>query len=248
MKKQFQILATTFITVAFISCSKEKIETPQTNLQAEEVTGISNPGIVLNPLNIGLIGRFEFDGNLKEMTNKLPNWISTANRAIYTADRKGNAGKAIRFNEAYGLYLLGVPLDTNMSVSVWVKNDLFPIDYKVPFVEIGRGLNFYQEENKYMATSWNGIAPQYVWSGAIDNNWHHIASTRDKTSMKFYVDGILVGSSPTPAGSNVDPLITDYNVGYGFNAIYRYWKGNMDDLRIYKRSLSAVEISKLASL
>jgi hypothetical protein len=65
--------------------------------------------------------------------------------------------------------------------------------------------------------------------------------------MKFYVDGILVGSSPTPAGSNVDPLITDYNVGYGFNAIYRYWKGNMDDLRIYKRTLSAVEVSKLAT-
>ena len=250
MKKQILILAATFITVAFISCSKEKIETSSANQPAEEVTALNPPGgpIVIDPLSVGLLGRYEFNSNLKEFTGQLPNWISTANRAIYTTDRKGGANKAIRFNQAYGLYLLDVPLDTNMSVSVWVKNDIFPVNHKVPFVEIARSISFHQEENKYMAASWNGIAGQYVYSGAIDNNWHHIAATRDKISLKFYVDGNLIGSSPTPAGFSLDDLVTDYGVGYGFNAGYKYWKGNMDDLRIYKRVLSPVEVTKLKNL
>ncbi len=51
MKKQILILAATFITVAFISCSKEKIETPVTNQQGEEATAFNSPGrpIVIDP-------------------------------------------------------------------------------------------------------------------------------------------------------------------------------------------------------
>lgn len=248
MKRHFLILTTTITTVFFISCSKEQIQAPVTDQQVEEVTGINKPGFVINPLNVGLIGRFEFNSNLKDTTGQLPTWTSTHDRVLYTTDRKGQANKAVRFNEAYGLYMLGVPVDSNMSVSVWVKNDIFPLLAQVPFVEIARGITFTQLENTYRAFSWNGVAAQYVFSGAIDNKWHHLAATRDATSLKFYIDGTLIGTAPTPAGFDPIEPLTDYGIGYGFNAVYKYWKGSMDDLRIYKRVITPVEVNKLANL
>lgn len=251
MKKQFQIFAATFITVALISCSKEKIETLPANQPAEEVTGLNPPGgpIVINPLSVGLIGRFEFNSNLKDTTNQLPNWTSTSNRAIYTTDRKGQKYKAIRFNEAYGLYINSAPVDTSMSVSVWVKNDIFPNIGFIAMVEILQGITLSHYENIYMASSWNGgVSSQYVQAAPMDNKWHHLVATRDKVSLKFYIDGILIGSSPTPAGTGPNVPTQYYGAGFSYNNGYKYWKGSMDDLRIYKRALTAVEVNKLANL
>jgi hypothetical protein len=73
MKKQFQILAATFITVAFIPCSKEKPETNETAINEEVPTKPAEGGGNASPvsLNKNLEGLYQFDGNLKEQTGKL---------------------------------------------------------------------------------------------------------------------------------------------------------------------------------
>ena len=252
MKKQFLILAVTFISFAIVSCSKDKLDVPPVTQQIEEIGAMNNgrkPGAnIINPLDTGLFCRFEFNSNLKDTTGLVPDWTSTANRVLFTKDRKGQINKAIRFNEAYGLYILGVPVDTVTSVSVWVKHDMFPINAQVPFFSIAQGIGFAQLENIYNAHAWNGVSGQYVLSGPIDNKWHHLAATKDKISLKVYFDGVLIGTSPTPPGTGPSVLFNDYVAGYGFNAGYKYWKGDMDDLRIYKRVLTPSEISKLANL
>jgi hypothetical protein len=251
MKKQILIFAAAFVMVAFVSCSKEKIETPAIDQSTEEVGAMNNGSLVpifINPLNIGLLGRYEFNSTLKDTTGKLPDAVSTINRVLYTTDRKGAANRAVRFNQAYGLNIFGVPLDTNMSVSVWVKKDIFTPDYYIQFVEGSHCLTFSQFEDKYQGGAWNGINGQYVISGSMDNNWHHLVATRDKTSLKFYIDAVLVGSSPTPAGYTPPAPTSDYNIGYGYNLGYKYWKGSMDDLRIYKRVLGTSDITKLKNL
>ena len=117
MKKQFLVLAA-LTALVFASCSKEKIEEPQT-AQPEELAGIANSAAKGkgNPLDAGLLGRFEFDGNLNVKTGQLSPGVSTVGRVLYAADRKGNVNSAVRFNGAYGIHLTNVPLDTNMSVS-----------------------------------------------------------------------------------------------------------------------------------
>jgi hypothetical protein len=251
MKKQILIFAAAFVMVAFVSCSKEKIETPTTNLPTEEA-GAMNKGslvpIFINPLNVGLLGRYEFNSTLKDTTGKLSDAVSTVNRVIYTTDRKGVANSAIRFNAAYGLNILGVPLDTNESVSVWVKKEIYAGDYHISFVEGSHSLTLHQFEDKFQGAGWNGINGQYVISGSQDNNWHHLVVTRDKVSLKFYIDAVLIGSSPTPAGYTPPATTSDYNIGYGYNLGYKYWQGSMDDLRIYKRVLSTSDIVKLKNL
>ena len=94
MKKQFQILAATFITVAFISCSKGDINIPEKQqIPAEEQTAANKSGgpITIDPLSIGLEGRFEFNSNLKDQTKQLADGIaSRRGGASYGFDRKGN--------------------------------------------------------------------------------------------------------------------------------------------------------------
>ena len=250
MKKQILILATAFMTVAFISCSKESIETQQTNKSNElaEAPGSINQGqgnIYIDPLIIGLQGRFEFNGSLKDKTGKLVDAVPSVNGATsYTTDRKGEANKAIQFTGAYGVNILSVPYTTKMSVAAWVKysSGIVPTIYFVQPELIGPQLG--QSFNKYFG----GIstpATTSVLSGVMDNKWHHLVAIFDGTLLKFYVDGQLAGSvlNKSPLGNG----LTKYRVAFN-PFINAFWQGSMDDLCFYNRTLSATDVQKLYKL
>ena len=72
------------------------------------------------------------------------------------------------------------------------------------------------------------------------NQWHLATGTWDGTNIKFYIDGALVVSS---AASGTYPGIYDASVlriGYGYGS--EYFNGNITDVRLYNRALSATEI------
>ena len=249
MKKQIQVLATTFITVAFISCNKEKIETSPANPPMEEAMARNPeaPGLVINTINYGLLGRYEFDGNLKDTTGNLEDGDLTSDRVIYTTDRKGQAKKAIRFNGAYGVDIFEVPLTPeSASISFWIKDDVIESPYWIKILGSSEAFNFIQNQLEFNCSFWNGTnIIQQVGTAPVNSQWHHIAATRDKTSLKLYIDGVLIGTAPSPAGGVSASPTHNYFLGYGAGA---YWKGSMDDLRFYKRTLTALEVVKLKNL
>lgn len=247
MKKQFLIIVT-LATIFLASCSKQKIEEPQT-IQPEESAGAMNSANKGgNPLDAGLVGRFEFNGNLNDKTGQLAPGQSTTARVIYDADRKGNVNSSIRFNGAYGINFYNVPLDTNMSVSLWIKKDVMALVNATPFVE-SLSFNFNQTIDAVNSGYFNEAAGtnQGVIGPSLDMNWHHLAATRDANIFRFYIDGNLIGTSPTPAGSVPPDVVNDWILGFGYNMGYKYWYGRMDDLRIYKRVLTTSEINKLST-
>jgi len=71
------------------------------------------------------------------------------------------------------------------------------------------------------------------------NEWSHLATTYDGTTLRLYVNGAQVGSL-TAAG----PMsASDGPVRIGGNTVWDEWfAGAIDDVRIYDRSLSASEI------
>jgi len=247
MKKHILIFAA-ITTIVFISCSKEKLQTSQPDVSVEtEMTSSSQRlggETPLTTLGNGLLGLFKFNGTLGDATNQLTA-TSTVGRVIYTADRKGVANQAINFNGNYGLDIPNVPLATNMSISVWVKTDMYAPE-NLPFVNSPQSFSLSQRENTYQMAYWNGINGQYVVSGNVGGKWHHIAATRTDKALSFYMDGKLIGSSPTPAGSGPYSLVSEYLIGYGYNNGMQYWKGSLDDLRIYNRVLSSTELLNLA--
>jgi hypothetical protein len=249
MKKQFLIFAA-ITTIVFTSCTKEKIEAPQTN-QPEEIAGArgGGGGIVSPSLGMGLIGRFEFDGNLDDMTGQIKSGTPVAGTPIYGADRKGVRGSAISFNEKYGVIMNDVPLDSNMSISFWMKYDMTPEEYFINFVEGTQSFAFqHRDKNKFQGGYWNFTTPAFIISKPLLNTWHQMAATRDNNTYKFYIDGKLVGSTPILTPGAATALTSEYMLGFCYNAGYKYWKGSLDDLRIYNRVISATEVQALFNL
>ncbi len=82
--------------------------------------------------------------------------------------------------------------------------------------------------------------------------WHHVAGTYDGSDMKIYVDGFevatmeasgLIGITQDPLyigtkSENVDPLQHPGD----------YFKGKLDDVRVYSYALSSTEIEALAAM
>ena len=120
MKKHIIIFAAAIAPLAFFSCSKEKIETQQKDNSAQANEFAFKPKFkpIIN-LDSGLVGRYEFDGNLKEYAGKLGDAVATIFGADnYTDDRKGNQYSALKFNGRYGVDIFKVPLAANISASV----------------------------------------------------------------------------------------------------------------------------------
>ena len=77
--------------------------------------------------------------------------------------------------------------------------------------------------------------------------WHHLAWTYDKVNIIRYLDGsqyLAPVPYSDPLQANTDPLFI--GVGYEMTATIRYFKGDIDELRIENRALSATEIAQHA--
>jgi hypothetical protein len=75
--------------------------------------------------------------------------------------------------------------------------------------------------------------------------WHLITGTYDGTTMKLYVDGVVVASAAATGSIAVtsDPL--DVGNKNGSTVGSDTFSGNLDDVRIYDRAISASEIATL---
>ena len=74
--------------------------------------------------------------------------------------------------------------------------------------------------------------------------WHHLAAIKANDRLKLYVDGVCVAESTKFDPSDYD-LTSKKTLKIGVGQ-HDYFNGQMKDLRIYNRALSAAEIAKLA--
>jgi hypothetical protein len=85
-------------------------------------------------------------------------------------------------------------------------------------------------------------------SGAMAPGWHPLAVVIDgtTTTLQLYIDGVLVASGPTTTLPKDLGSTTQNWVGRSQFTADAYFQGDLDDLRIYDRTLSAGEIRDLA--
>ena len=74
--------------------------------------------------------------------------------------------------------------------------------------------------------------------------WMHVAATWDGSDVRLYVNGILEGG-PLPFAGPIATNATALGIGAQSNNI-RWFQGDLDDVRLYSRALSAGEIAALA--
>ena len=71
------------------------------------------------------------------------------------------------------------------------------------------------------------------------NQWHHVAATYDGFFMKIYLDGVL--KSSLAISGNITSNTNDIFIGQQQDQI-EYFKGGLDELRIWSRTLTQCEI------
>jgi len=80
----------------------------------------------------------------------------------------------------------------------------------------------------------------------LDNQFHHVAFAWDKTNWLIYVNGVLENGLYRPAVvNNTRPLRFGYHWEDGTSSPMRYFKGFLDEVRLYNRALTAGEVAYL---
>lgn len=77
-----------------------------------------------------------------------------------------------------------------------------------------------------------------------DNAWHHVALQRKAGTLSIWVDGVQAASVAAPAGSVSPGRPFKMFVGQRLDGAHHF-DGSLDEVRIYKRALTAAEINSI---
>jgi len=145
-----------------------------------------------------------------------------------------------------------VNLTTASTIAVWVKiasstdNSYRMIVSKKSTYADPAGYEFFYHPvlNRLYFRS-GGTTPTYSFELAnldLDTGWHHLAVTVNGSTGNFYVDGVL--QNVNVSGTVANPLTSTQPLAIGRRSgTTEYpWNGQLDDLRLYNRDLSAAEI------
>ena len=216
----------------------------------------------------GLVASFTFDDNTLNNAVSGGAAASAVVTGITAYDGNvqyvaGKSGKAVKLGE-YGLEVNQKQLGDNYTVSVWMKPDgklasnqavLFLGDDTRAGTEKWYGL---AGKNGSNTVKWwkSGTTPsgsaQWVTTASPvigSDDWHHVVMTGSKDTATLYVDGQLVtadSGQSNPDKDSTNPLDTSTSDIYlGVNYWDGEFTGEVDEVNVYNRTLSADEVTAL---
>ena len=207
--------------------------------------------------NGGLMTHWSFDENSGSSTQDLSqngNDLNTSNASWTT----GINGSALNFDGVNDFVTvtptpsLNISLDA-VSMSVWVKLDQLPSQITDGFGPIYDSDEDYyilyldknNEELRFKVKDENGLTarPGIPQSQLILNQWIHIAAVYNGKEAMIFLNGELMDSHTT---SGIGELGTNQSAELGRNN-GNYFKGSIDEFRIYDRPLSYQEVIMLST-
>jgi hypothetical protein len=209
-------------------------------------------------LNHGLIGCYKFDGNAFDESTSLNH--GTIVGAVPTANRFGEANKAYFFDGINDYISLSPALLKSSSYSyvVWAKVSSNPgFDQARNVISIGdaydskhQTINVSSVYASTGLTGWNvgGYNDGVPTTTSLQSyrmpdvdQWYHLAITRDNKTMKMYLDGVLIAEGSTNGNEPYYGANTNAHIGIRCNFTQPF-HGSIDDLAIYNRVLSDIEV------
>ena len=198
----------------------------------------------------GLVAYYRFDGDVKDSSGYGNDGV--VHGISLTKDRHGSDNSACYFD---GASYIEVPNSSSLNgvvktvtCSVWVKPESWDsiIGEWMTFVckgtVIPRNIDFtvWRNNGLEMVSLESYLAlPKFPTLG----EWQMLTYTSDGSTVKYYVNGICIasGNGSIEAKANSDPLL----IGMDPPGSLEYFKGTMDELRIYNRALSEEEVYEL---
>ncbi|MDL5051368.1 T9SS type A sorting domain-containing protein [Oscillatoria amoena NRMC-F 0135] len=222
-----------------------------------------------------LVAHYPFNGNANDSSGNGIN--ASINKGIPTSDRLGNPNSAYKFGGDSNTYIQiphdnKLNLSGSKSIALWVKVDTIP-NQQFPSLLLKEGTadfyptfamqlnhdNGYALKDRYKVGFFfgNGLTNKLLSAQAsyldttYKGKWMHIAATYSTTTgyQMIYLNGTLNDSayvgSYTSATSN-SFLQIGRGTSYG-NFSNNYFKGSLDDIRIYDGALNASQVSDIYS-
>jgi hypothetical protein len=206
----------------------------------------------LSPTPLGLVAAYSFDSTsgttLADTSGNAHHGAITG--ATWTTGKYGNS---LSFNGSNQSVSIPDANDLDLSTGMTLEAYVYPVTINswetVLLKERPGGLAY----ALYAGAPSNGPPAGYITrtgtSGDIGadgltrlplNTWSHIASTYDGSSVRLYVNGVLVRTTSAPGSimASANPLRMGGNSIWG-----EYFQGRIDEARIYNRALSAAEIA-----
>ncbi len=213
----------------------------------------------------GLVAYYPFNSNANDESGGGRN--GTVYGATLNTDRFGNTNRAYDFDGINNRISAQAAFHPTMSVAVWFKapmpthtNGRWPVLYGFGLTSIVLQ-SFGTQEPAYngkngMLTSLTaqqlGLSSRNIIEHlqiVCDDKWHHAVGVYDNTTRthQLYVDGILRAQDTMPVDyPSFDSV--DFGIGNTASSGYNhagYFKGQLDDIRIYNRTLSPFEVQNL---
>jgi hypothetical protein len=206
-------------------------------------------------LSVGLVSRWKLDeasGNATaDSAGSNPGTVDGATRVLggFPAARYANPG-SLRFDGVDDFVALGtanLPAnDQPQSVTFWFAfTDSMPGERRVA-VSLGDGqaagsrIKLGLRDQRIAA--WTGNDDDLVTTALMPPGWHHFAYTYDGSTHRLFVDGAEGADSDTPPTTGA---IASARLGGDFDNTESF-AGQLDDIRIYSRPLTAAEVAALS--
>ena len=233
----------------------------------KRVAGNANvSGIIVDTVEIadgGLIAYYPFNGNAEDESGNGNN--GTIYGAILTEDRYGVSNSAFMFNGIDSYIRVKdadvLDVDSAITISAWIKTDFTAPDVIISkWGDIGdyannRSYSLLVPSEDSIEFSFSTTADQnqtifhrslYPIPDNIENIWIHIVATYDGSTKVLYINGEKIGSFKR--SGLIHKGIADLAIGAYLSASTNpslFFKGSIDDIRIYNRALTLSEIQQL---
>jgi hypothetical protein len=208
-----------------------------------------------------VVAYYPFNGNAYDVTGNGKN--ATVSGATLTADRLGKANAAYSFNGTNNLIYLPnnlVPGNAAFCVSFWFKFSgtvLRPADYGEQLIDFRGQYNFNIAYLQYNHPSYPKSIAFNIANSSANNNclspnnsiqdttWYHVVANYGNNTMQLYLNGSLVDTKPQTPPAIVAGYNSTIGKDYNMNRDRLWFNGIIDEVLIYKRSLTSSEILAL---
>ena len=222
------------------------------SLEASAGSNLNDPAST--PFNYGLVAWYPFDGNASDMSGNGNH--GTVNGATLGIDRHGTEGKSYNFDgvndwiEVLHNEQINFDSSSKFSLNLWVKilgpysvMEKWHGSVSYPFV-VRAGLDGVHKSLHF--AKWDEVKSSIISIdsvGEIGDGFHSYAFICEPNKISAFMDGRFESSDTIETGE----IHNNHNlfIGRWGGTEIRYFKGSIDDIRIYDRALSAEEISLL---
>jgi len=218
----------------------------------------------------GLSTRLTFDNVTTDSQGTLPAPVATGTTVYSSSSKSGTASLDLTGNTAGGTMTVGQTYTLSsgsfalpLSVGGWINpNSPTTAGYQVVF-SIGNNTStgsysaqIYFENSGSGKFYFNAIIGGTSYSCPLSpftltaSTWYHLAFTITNSYLESYINGVLISTTPTGAGAltivSGTGSPTQLRIGAitGTSLLYAF-KGLIDDVRIYTRELSPIDVAGL---